>query len=35
MDRSPRSFPGMANYTLFKDYGGDTLQLREGTGVKL
>jgi hypothetical protein len=35
MDRSPRSFPAMANITFVQDYGGDTLQLREGTGVKL
>ena len=35
MDRSPRSFPAMDKYYFVQDYGGDTLQLREGTGVKL
>ena len=35
MDRAPRSFPSIANVTFVQDYGGDTLQLREGTGINL
>ena len=35
MDRAPRSFPSLANVTFVQDYGGDKLQLREGTGINL